>query len=345
MRLSKEPHRLREELSSIKQVPQPIIIDEIQKIPPLLDEVHWLIENKRFSFILCGSSARKLKRGHANLLGGRAWRFELFPLTTRELGRQFDLLTALNHGLLPSHYFDDHYRRSLKAYVYDYLKEEIQYEGLVRNLPSFARFLDAVPFSMGELVNYTNIAQECAVDAKTVAHYFQILVDTLTGFFLEPFRKRRNRQIISETPKFYLFDVGIAGSLMSRTLATNRGSEFGKAFEHFLLMELLAYRSYTEKDFRLSFWRTKDGHEVDFVIGDGEIAIEVKGSSTVKSQDLKGLRIFMDEHSPKRSILVCQEKVSRKTNDGIEILPWQQFLDQMWAGDFTPSADAAHPHP
>ncbi len=339
LRLSKEPFRFREELlakNEREKIEGPVIVDEIQKIPALLDEIHWLIEHKKISFLLCGSSARKLKRSHANLLGGRAWRLELFPLTYRELGDDFDLLRALNHGLIPKHYVDEEYARALEAYIYNYLQEEIQYEGLVRNLPAFTRFLDAVSFSNGELVNYTNISRDCGVDAKTVAQYYQILCDTLIGTFLEPFRKQRKRQVISATSKFYLFDVGVAGGLTRRLLQTNRGAEFGKAFEHFILMELLAYRSYARKHFKISFWRTKDGHEVDFVIDDGKIAIEVKGADHMGAQETKGLRVFMEEHKPQKAILVCQETVPRKTESGIDILPWKVFFERLWNDEFSP---------
>lgn len=335
-RLSKEPWRLREELSSLADegdVKQPVIIDEVQKIPPLLDEIHWLIENKKIGFILCGSSARKLKRTHANLLGGRAWRFELHPLTTHELGEEFDLLRALNRGLIPSHYLDNNYHRTIKAYINDYLKEEIQSEGLVRNLPAFARFLDSVPFSNGELVNFSKIAAECGVDSKTTAEYYRILVDTLLGSFLDPFRKRQKRKVISTTPKFYLFDVGVAGGLAKRIIQINKGSEFGRAFEHLVFMELLAYRSYSEKDFDINFWRTNNDMEVDFVIGGGEIAIDVKGNSHIDSADTRGLAAFAGEFSPRRAITICQEPVRRKLSSGIEIIPWEMFFEMLWAGE------------
>lgn len=333
-RLSKEPWRLREELAASKGTAgQPIVIDEMQKVPALMDEVHGLIENKGLMFLLCGSSARKLKRSHANMLGGRAWRFELYPLTSAELGGDFDLMRAINRGLIPAHYLDEHASRSLKAYVHDYLKEEIQYEGLVRNLPAFARFLDSVPFSNGELVNYKNISRECGVDSKTVAEYYAILVDTLLGSFIEPFRKSRKRQTISATSKFYLFDVGVAGSLAKRVLQNNRGFDFGKAFEHLVFMELAAWRAYAEKEIDIRFWRTKDELEVDFVLADGEIGIEVKGTAHADHRDLKGLKAFQGECSPRRSILVCQEEVPRRTSDGIEILPWRIFFEMLWAGE------------
>lgn len=336
LRFSKEPFRLREELLALEEkgsLIQPIVLDEIQKVPSLLDEVHSLIEEKGWSFILCGSSARKLKQTHANMLGGRAWRFELFPLTTQELGKDFELLKALNRGLIPAHFLTDHYSKALKAYVQDYLKEEIQQEGLVRNLPAFARFLDSVSFSNGELVNYTNIAKDCAVDSKTVAGYYQILVDTLLGHFLEPFRKQKKRQIISQTPKFYLFDVGVAGFLSQRTLQTNRGFEFGKAFEHLVLMELQAYRSYRDREVHFSFWRTKDQLEVDFIINRGEVAIEVKATSHAGPQETRGLCAFMAEHHPKKALLVCQESRLRKLSSGILVMPWKIFLDSLWKGE------------
>lgn len=181
----------------------PVIIDEVQKVPQVLDEVHWLIENSAINFILCGSSARKLKRGQANLLGGRAWRFELFPLVSEEI-ENLNLLAALNSGLIPSHYQQSSYKRSLKGYVQDYLKEEVFNEGLTRNVPAFSRFFEAMGYSHGQLVNYANIARECGVSSKTVKEYYQILVDTLLGTFVLPFKKRQERQVISKTPKFYL---------------------------------------------------------------------------------------------------------------------------------------------
>ena len=221
---SKRPFLMREQLQakSPDVLQKPIILDEVQKIPQMLDEVHWLIENKGFRFILCGSSARKLKRGKANLLGGRAWRFEMFPLVTPEL-IDWELLTVLNRGLVPTHFRQKDYKKSLKAYLQDYLKEEVFAEGLTRNIPAFLRFFDALGYSHGELTNYSNIACDCGVDSKTVREYYQILVDTLMGTFVEPFKKRQNRQVISKAPKFYLFDVGVAGALTQRVIPEERG--------------------------------------------------------------------------------------------------------------------------
>ncbi|NMC65544.1 MAG: ATP-binding protein, partial [Acidobacteria bacterium] len=235
----KRPALLREQLMAKDEMSlkRPIIIDEVQKVPEVMDEVHWLIENKGLSFILCGSSARKLKRGKGNLLGGRAWRFEMFPLVTPEL-KDIDLLRALNHGLIPDHYLSDDYKMSLQGYVQDYLKEEVFAEGLIRNIPAFARFFDAVGYTHGELISFSNIARDCGVDSKTVKEYYQILADTLLGRLVEPFRKRQSRQVIMRSPKFYLFDVGVAGTIMKRQISETRGEQFGRAFEHFIFMEI-----------------------------------------------------------------------------------------------------------
>lgn len=329
---SKSPSRLREVLLAREAEARrsPVILDEVQKIPPILDEVQWLMENKKFGFILCGSSARKLKRGRGNLLGGRAWRFEMFPLVSPEI-KDISLLRILNHGAIPSHYLEDDPEKSLKAYIQDYLKEEVFEEGLVRNLPAFSRFFDAAGYSHGEMVNYSNVARDCGIDAKTVREYFQILVDTLLGTMIEPFRKKQNRQVITKAPKFYLFDVGVAGILIKRRIAEERGAEFGRAFEHFVLAELLAHRFYSGLDYEINFWRTKTGLEVDFILGRGEAAIEVKGTNSVSTRDTKSLREFADEFSPKHALLVCQEKHER-VSANVHIMPWKIFLEKLWGG-------------
>ncbi len=308
---------------------RPVVIDEVQKAPALLDEVHRLIESEGLRFVLCGSSARKLKRGRANLLGGRAWRFALHPLTWREIP-DFDLLRALSHGLIPRHYQMQHHRRALRGYVDDYLKEEVFNEGLTRNAPAFARFFDALSFCHGELLNYSNIARDCGVDSKTVREYFQILVDTLLGVFVEPFSPRRSRAVITRAAKFYLFDVGVAGHIAGRRIDGAAGADFGRALEHFVLMELLAYRSYRERDFPVRFWRTKSGLECDFVLGRaGEVAIEVKAAPP-RSGELGALRAYVDEHDPRHALFVCNDTPPRRTRDGIWILSWQTFLERLW---------------
>jgi len=332
LEFAKRPFLLREQLLAAKpeRLKVPIIIDEVQKAPQLLDEIHWLIENKGIRFILSGSSARKLKRGKANLLGGRAWRYEMRPLVTAEIENP-DLLRSLNRGMIPAHYLQAEYKKSLQAYVQDYLKEEVFAEGLTRNIPAFSRFFDAMGYSHGGLTNYANIARECGVDAKTVKEYYQILVDTLLGTMIEPYKKRQERQVIMKAGKFYLFDVGIAGTITRRHIPEERGEQFGKALEHFILMEILAHRSYKELNYEVNFWRTKTGLEVDFILGGGQVALEVKGARRIDTVDLRPLKAFMQEYHPRKSLLVCNERDPR-IHEGIEILPWRSFLSMLWDG-------------
>jgi predicted AAA+ superfamily ATPase len=332
LEFSKQPSLLRERLLAKNDhvLDNPVILDEVQKVPQVLDEVHWLIENKGLRFILCGSSARKLKRGKANLLGGRAWRYEMFPLVTAELG-DLNLLTILNCGMIPDHYMRNGYRKALKAYTQDYLKEEVFDEGLTRKVPAFSRFFDAMGYSHGELTNYSNIARDCGVDSKTVREYYQILVDTFLGKMIAPFKMRQDRHVISRTPKFYLFDVGVAGSITKRHLEEEKGALFGKALEHFIFMELSAHNSYNELDYEINFWRTKSGLEVDFVLGGGEVAIEIKGTNRVDKRDLRSLITFMEEYSPRKSVVVCNEREERVYRE-IQIMPWRKFLYDLWEG-------------
>ncbi|MEZ4647313.1 MAG: DUF4143 domain-containing protein [Candidatus Eisenbacteria bacterium] len=311
----------------------PIIVDEVQKVPGLLDEVHWLIENRGLSFILSGSSARSLRRGNVNLLGGRAWRAELFPLVSEELP-DWDLLRMLNRGLLPAHYLTAGYRKSLLAYVRDYLREEVFAEGLVRSVPAFSRFFDALAYSHGELTNYSNIARDAGVDSKTVKEYFQILVDTLLGRFVEPYKRRTDRRALSRTPKFYLFDVGVAGALTKRKIEEPRGEQFGRALEHLVFMELVAHSSYSEQEYPVRYWRTKSGQEVDFVLGEGDVAVEVKGTDRLSTRDLRGTTSFVSEYRPKHALVVCMEAEER-VHEGIRVVPVRRFLEKLWQGEWT----------
>lgn len=338
-RLLTSPHLLREELLALpaKALTKPVIIDEVQKIPALLNEVHWLIENKKMAFILCGSSARKLKRGAANLLGGRAWRFHFYPLVFPEVPNM-NLLRAFKHGLLPSHYLSDHPQRMLNAYTTDYLAEEIQAEGLVRNLPKFAKFMELVSYTNGQMLNYSNIARDVGVDAKTIKEYYQILVDTLVGYYLEPFHKKIKRDLIQATPKFYLFDVGVANYLQHRSISALKGDEAGQSFEHYLCMELTAYLGLNEINTPLQYWRSKTGLEVDFVLNQGRVAIEAKLSSSVEMRDIAGLLAFAEDYQPAYAFVVCTAPRRRllttvgKTE--IVVLPWQEFLTQLWGGAY-----------
>jgi predicted AAA+ superfamily ATPase len=339
LRLTKSPHLLREEIlaKTPEELSHPIIIDEIQKAPELLNEVHWLIENSNAQFILCGSSARKLKTQSTNLLGGRAWQYHFYPLTFAEVP-DLDLLTVLQQGLIPPHYLADtqFIANHLQAYVDVYLTDEIRNEGLVRNLAGFARFLDVAGLCNGEMVNLSNIARDCAVDRITVQGFYQILIDTLLGYFIYPFHKKVKRDIINTTPKFYLFDVGVANYLARHTVTALKGSAAGKSFEHYLLMELMAYINMSRKRVDITYWRTKTGLEVDFILGNADVAIEVKISEQVHQQDLKGLIAFCEEHPKAHGIVVSLDKQPRllKVHDklAIHILPWREFLTQLWGG-------------
>lgn len=327
-RLIRNPSLLREELLALKLKNQPVIIDEVQKVPALLDEIQWLIVNKKISFILCGSSARKLKRSGANLLGGRALRYELFPLVSKEIP-DFDLVRALNHGLIPRHYLAENPRKMQEAYVGDYLNEEIAAEALTRNVPAFARFLEVASFSNGEVVNYNNIARECGISAVTIKEYFQILFDTLVGFRVTSYRKNPKRRII-QAPKFYFFDLGMANFLLKRGVIVPGSEIFGRAFEHFIFQEVIAHSHYSGKNYQVSYWRTGSGFEVDFILGEHEVALEVKGVPIVQPHHLKGLKAFHDEYKSKKSIIVSLDQKPR-VSGGINILPVKDFLEQLWA--------------
>ncbi|MDQ7048750.1 MAG: AAA family ATPase [Enterobacterales bacterium] len=333
-RYSKKPELLREELAALSSQ-KIVVIDEIQKVPQLLDEVHWLIENSNICFAMCGSSARKIKRGQANLLGGRAIRYELYGLVSSELGKKFDLDRLLNHGYLPSHYDKSNPRRNIKAYISEYLRQEIAAEGLVRNLSGFSYFLDAVALTDGEIVNYTNIASDCGVTSNTAKEYFQILQDTILGHWLPAYRKRPKRRITS-SPKFYFNDIAVVNSLAKRYQIV-RGSElYGKAFENWVFHELKCYSEYSGTFYQLSYWRLTSGVEVDFIVNDMEIAIEAKASQNIKNTHLKGLREVKKDHpSVKQRIIVCLDEKERLTADGIRVLPYQRFCELLWSGKIT----------
>lgn len=337
---TKEPHLFREELLQRKPTTQqqPIILDEVQRVPLLLDEVHWLIENEGMQFLLCGSSARKLKRGHANLLGGRAWKYEMFPLVFPEIPNfdELSLLHAMNSGLLPSIFLSTSYEKSLQAYVQDYLTEEIRAEGLSRNLRAFSKFLDSIAYSNCEMVVYKNIASDCGVDSKTVKEYYEILVDTHLGKFLMPLVKKKGRKTIQSIPKFYLFDMGVANFLSKTKIQALKGQGAGKTFEQFVFNELIAYRSYNDLNFEINYWHTTTDLEVDFVLNHDEFYIETKMSDNIKSSNLKGLLALIDEKRPKKAIVVCNEKRARlitgSQGQSIEIYPWRNFLEALWSG-------------
>lgn len=338
MKYSQNPSRLRDELLQKIQRSElndssVVILDEVQKIPKILDEVHWLIENTGLSFVLCGSSARKLKHGQANLLGGRALREELYGFSAVELAEDFDLRRILNQGYLPAFYLEEDYLALQEAYVNDYLKEEIASEALVRKINLFSEFLKLAAFSDTEIINFTNIARESGVAATTVKEYFLILEDTLIGSFLPAFTKRPKRRI-TQAPKFYFFDVGVVNYLTRRSHLEAGSELFGKAFENWVFHELRCYNSYKKRRLDLSYWRLSTGVEVDFVINDMEYAIEVKASSKLHKNHFKNLRELKKDHPDlKKSFLVSCVEEDFITQDGIEVLSYKSFVKYLWAGD------------
>ena len=325
-RLFRNPELLREELQDADPH-RLVIIDEVQKIPRLLDEVHWLMSNRNIRFVLCGSSARKLVRCGANLLGGRALRTVMYPLVSAEIP-DFNLYKAIHNGMLPRHYTAQNPQRRMQAYIGDYLNEEIRAEALSRNLLSFTRFMEIAAQCSGEMIVYKNIAQDCGVSANTVKEYFRILEQTMIGYLIPGFTATTKRRAIS-APKFYYFDVGIVNYLLKRNTMTQGTDAFGHAFEHLLMQEIIAYLGYNYLDEKPTYWRTAGGYEVDCIIGNGRIAIEFKSCDEVKSRHTKGLKAFQEEYPQSRLIVVSMDKYKRVMNN-IEIFPVTEFLSELW---------------
>ncbi|MGE5342424.1 MAG: ATP-binding protein [Candidatus Omnitrophota bacterium] len=311
-----------------------IIIDEVQRIPELLNEVQYLIEScAPCVFILSGSSSRKLKRCHANMLAGRAWTFHLHSFSYAELKDIFDLFSVLKYGSLPGVYLNtDEYekREILHSYVETYIKEEIEIEANIRNLSAFLRFLPIAAHQNGELINYSNIARETEVSSHVVREYYKILEDTLLGFFLLPY-DRSIRKKMSKQPKFYFFDPGVVTALTNRLRVdpAENSYEFGRAFEHFVILEIIKLNHYNRLDLVLSFYRTERGAEVDCIIETpaGKIlAIEIKSTVSPTSTMLKGLYSFKEKVPEAQLILACRVERAQIMKD-VKVLPWQDVLD------------------
>lgn len=324
--LSSNPSKIRNEITEKDNL---VVIDEIQRIPSLLNEVHLLIEKYDIKFLLTGSSARKLRRGGVNLLGGRARTVALHPFVYKELNN-FNLIKALNYGLLPSIYFSDNPKEDIKSYAGDYLKEEIASEGLSRNIPAFSRFLEVAAMCSGTMLNFSKIANDAQVPKSTVQEYFQILQDTLIASMLPAWTKSTKRKPIS-TAKFYFFDTGVVRYLRKQGEIQIKTPEFGEYFETYMFHELKSYISYKNSTADLSYWRSKNNFEVDFIY-DNRIAIEIKGKQNISKQDIKGIRALKEENLLKKYIVVSLDK--RILNfEGIEIFPWETFLKILWKGD------------
>ena len=311
-----------------------VIIDEIQKVPELLDEVHRLMVRKNMRFILCGSSARKLKKSSSNTLGGRAVPLPFYPLVSAEVP-DFNLVRAVTNGMIPRHYMVENAANRLKGYVEVYIKEEVVEEALVRDLDAFSRFVEVAAIMDGEILNYENIASDCGVSANTVKQYFQILYDTLIGYEIPAYTKALKRRLM-QSPRFYYFDIGIVNYLTGRTSLKPGTAEFGHAFEHLVIQEIIAWLGYFGRKEKLSYWRTYTGIEVDAVIGDARIAIEIKSANEVKPKHRKGLQEFAKDYPGARLILVTLDRLSRRSGD-VECLYVMDFLRMMWSGGLAAS--------
>ncbi|WP_341752437.1 ATP-binding protein [Candidatus Tisiphia endosymbiont of Dioctria rufipes] len=331
---SLNPHYIRLEILAIpeeKRCGMVIVIDEIQKIPQILNEVHWMIENiKGVSFILCGSSSRKLKSSGSNLLGGRAWRYQMFPFCYSEI-KELNWDRIFNRGLIPAHYFSEFASKSLSAYVYDYLINEVQLEANIRRRDPFIKFLDVVALSNTEMINFTNIARDCGVNKATAKSYFEILEDMYIGYFLYPYAKRKNRQIITQIPKFYLFDTGVANYLAKYTFTGFYSSEAGKAFEHYIFLELKLYQVMFNIREELFYYRDSEGHEVDFILGNQ--AFEVKTRSNITFRDIKGLLLFGQDYGAMLNVISTTDRKRIETfgTQTVTIWPVQEFLESLWS--------------
>ena len=328
-RLSRNPESFREALSS-KPEGTLIIVDEIQKVPDLLDEVHWLMVEKKLRFILSGSSARKLKRSGANTLGGRAQPRTLYPLVWPEV-TDFEIDKAVQNGMIPRHYMANNATDRLEGYVNIYLKEEIQEEALVQDMEVFERFMEVAAISDGEMINYENIASDCGIAAKTAKAYFQILKDTLVGFEIPAYRKVIKRKLV-QAPRFYYFDVGLTNYLLGRNSLKRGTVEYGHAFEHLVMQEIIAYHGYIRSREVISYWHTYTGIEVDAIIGDAKVAIEIKSSEEIKTKHKAGLKAFKEEHPNARLILVSLDPITRISDDK-ELIFVIDFFRMLWNGE------------
>jgi predicted AAA+ superfamily ATPase len=323
--LSQRPSRLAEEILPGQVL---VVIDEVQRLPVLLNEVHRLIEERGTRFLLTGSSERRLRRGGVNLLGGRARTRFLHPLCYRELGDRFDLGRAMERGLLPAVYFSDDAAADLAAYAGTYLQQEIAAEAATRNVPAFSRFLRVAALCNATVVNFSNVASDAQVPRTTVYEYFEILRDTLVLHEVPAWRSSRRRKPLVSS-KYYFFDVGVASSLQGRLVRPGT-PESGPAFETWLHHELACHRDYVSGE-PLSHWRSASGLEVDFVVAD-HTAVEAKAKHEVTDRDLRGLRALAEEGILKRHVCVSLEPRPRRVG-AIDVLPWRHFLDALWAGE------------
>lgn len=329
LHLSSRPQELENIILAQQSRDMIVVIDEIQRIPLLLNEVHRLIEERHMRFLLTGSSARKLRQGQVNWLAGRAWEAELFPLTSAEI-RDFNLDHYLQYGGLPPVILSKEPEEELYAYVHTYLREEIQAEALVRKIPAFSQFLQVAALTSGEILNFSKIASDIAVPVSTVREYYQILEDTFIGFLLPGWTKTQKRKAMSSA-KFYFFDLGVSNILANIKHFDKNSERYGRNFEHFMALELRAFISYQRLRYPLCYWRSRHGHEVDFIINDNW-AIEIKSTDHINTKHLKGLQVLSEEGMCEQYILVSQDPIKRQYGN-IVLWPWQEFLNALWQGE------------
>lgn len=306
-----------------------VIIDEVQRIPDLLNEVHRLIEQRKIQFILTGSSARKLRAKGVNLLAGRALTRFMYPLTAEELGHDFSLRTSLQFGHLPAIYSESDPADYLASYIRTYLREEVQQEGLTRNLQVFARFLEAASFSQASILNITEVARECRANRKLVEQYFFILEDLLLAHRLPVFTKRAKRRMVSH-PKFYLFDVGVYRTIRPKGPLDRPEEIEGTALETLVFQELMAVNGLHRLGYDLYYWRTANGQEVDFILygESGLIAVEVKRAAKIRTKELKGLKAFARDY-PQASLYMFYGGDKKMFIENITLLPIEKALAEL----------------
>ena len=313
----------------IKDNQKTVVIDEVQKIPEILDEVHRLIQKKKIRFLLTGSSARKLKHGGANLLAGRAREAKLFPLVSREI-KSFSLLRIINQGGLPEIHGSTEPDEDLESYVATYLRDEIKAEAVTRNVAAFSEFLDIIARANGQEINYEAFASDLQTSPGTLKNYLQILEDTQIGFRLSGYTATKIRKATVRS-KHYLFDLGVTRQLSGRREIRPKTEEFGAAFEHFIILEVRAFLSYRRKKIPMHYWRSTSQFEVDLLLGD-QVAIEIKATDNPTARHTKGLQALMEEGIFSSFLLVYTGTIERKSANNIRMLPWEIFLDELWSG-------------
>lgn len=313
----------------IKEKGELVVIDEIQKLPSLMDEVHTMIEEYGARFLLTGSSARKLTRSHTKMMGGRARTMYLHPFSYSELP-EFDLTRALTFGTIPSIYFSADPRADMRGYVGDYIREEIMAEGLSRRVDQFSRFLETAAASHTQELNFEEIGRDSQVPARTVRDYFSILADTLFGEVVFPYKKHPTRKATAHG-KFFFFDISVPHALNKVVELSQRNASYGQALEHLIFRELRTYRDYRSTDMEITFYRDSSKREIDFLIN-GEIGIEVKSSTLVQERDIKTLEEIGAELPLRRRIVVSRDLNWRKLHN-TEVWPVLDFLRSLWAGE------------